>query len=561
MRYYLLFIIFSLQLSIAYSQLTNYASPLNIPSVLSASFAELRANRFHAGIDFKTQGKTGLPVFSITDGYISRIKIQSGGYGKAIYINHNDGNSSIYAHLDGFIDIIDEYVKNYQYNFKQHSVDIFLDPSEFKVTKGQLIALSGNTGYSFGPHLHFEIRNPEFYPINPLTYDFNVLDNQAPFFEKLSIYPINNGLINNNDTTTQFKTVKTGSIYSVEKKIIASGDIAFGVLVYDRFTESNNKCGIIDLKVLANNDTILHYHIDKIGFDETRYINAFMDYGHFTKTKEHLNRLYILPNNQLSIYKSAKNRGILSINKDTIYSIRIIAEDSYKNASSLEFNINGVANAVSKIKDIDSSKLFLWNKPNSFINNDLRVIMPAYIFYDNLVFNYSKIDSCKACPYGSHLIGNTLIPIHKPYQLAIKVQNINDLLKPKLCIAKRYGNGRFWSIGGEYTDGYVITNTTEFGEFAVMADTIAPTIKLKSDLKIPKPSKIVFEIKDELSGIQSYNGYIDNKWALFEYDLKNEELIYYSDAKRIKSGINHNIKVVVIDDKGNERVFTGKFFY
>ena len=243
-----------------------FSNPLEIPILLSGSFGELRSNHFHAGLDIKTQGKEGINVLAAAEGYISRIKVQQFGYGKAIYITHPNGFTTVYGHLKKFADKIENHIKSVQYKTERYETDnLTFTEDKFPIQKGEIIALSGDTGGSGGPHLHFEIRNTiTENVINPLFFGLKVDDTIAPTFQDLKVYALNiDSQINQQRKSFQIplKNIETG-IYTSDR-ITASGVIGFGVNVIDRFNNSNNKNGIFSLEMLVNGNRVYYHDVEE----------------------------------------------------------------------------------------------------------------------------------------------------------------------------------------------------------------------------------------------------------------------------------------------------------
>ncbi len=292
-----------------YSQLKNdsaiFQSPVDFPIYLAGNFGEIRAEHFHAGIDIKTQGVEGKKIYSIDDGYISRIKITANGYGKTIYIEHPNGYTSVYGHLRDFAPEINKRVKDIQYQNKKFEVDYFPPKDEFQFKKGEIIAYSGNTGQSSGPHLHFEIRDSRNQdPLNPLLFNFPIKDDIAPVFNSLFIYPATKySLINGLYQPAFYSLIKENESYKINDTINLSGRFYFGYEINDFLNDSKNRCGIYTLSVLINNQEAYHHKIDRISFSEMGYVRSHIDYSERIRSKKTIQRTYIAPNNKLSIYK------------------------------------------------------------------------------------------------------------------------------------------------------------------------------------------------------------------------------------------------------------------
>lgn len=556
--------------SLVYSQkkneTTNFISPIDFPIYLSGNFGEIRSTHFHAGIDIKTQGVAGKRIIATDDGYISRIKVSINSYGKTIYINHPNGYTTVYGHLSKFNANVEKLVKDIQYQNNEFEINYFPDPKEFPVQKGELVGFSGNTGSSEGPHLHFEIRETAYQiPVNPLFFNFKIIDNIPPVLYSLSVYPLNkNSWINNKKELKQFKLLKIKDQYILNdtNALILSGDIGFGLEMNDYLNGSSNKCGIYSLSAFINDDLIYNYTLDKFAFSESAYVRSHIDYAEKIKSKKTIQKTFIAPNNDLSIYKSQQNRGVYNFDKDTSYSIKLIAKDAYGNESTLFFKAKGqsITTKDEAIQDSTRGQLMHWEQENQFESDEIKIIIPEKSLFDSIYFNYSvSIPDFKAYSRIHH-IHHIYTPLNKSYSIAIKTSDLPNELADKAFIAEILEN-EVNSIGGEVINDHIVAETKTFGDYVVLIDTIAPEINPLKNFTNIKDPEIKFLIKDDLSGIKSYNGYIDNNWALFEYDQKNDLLFYILDIEKIEKNKEHELELFVIDNKNNISTFYTNFYW
>ncbi len=555
----------------ASSETSIFHPPVDIPIYLSGNFGEIRSTHFHTGIDIKTQQVTGKRIYSIYDGYISRIKIQSGGYGKSLYVTHSNGYVSVYGHLSKFMPEIENYVKRNQYQRKSYEIDLYLKPDEFPVRKGQFIGLSGNTGRSGGPHLHFEIRdikNQE--PLNVLKYNFNIKDNIKPQIYNLAIYPVNkNSRINNTNKKLIVPVESINNHFSIitDKMITVCGMTGFGVETFDFLNGSNNRCGAYSIDLLVNDTLIYSHQIDKLSFNESGYVNSHTDYEEKILNNSKIQKLFVEPNNKLSIYKSLVDRGIYEFAYDTISRIKIIVRDVYQNSSELTFLVKTDCNiSGDQIEEIhpDFKKTFYYSTENSYKDDNVEVYLPEDALYDNIDFRYSRMEGDSAAYSDIHCIHDHLTALHKDYTLAIRAKNLPDTLNSKALIGYINTDTTIASQGGIWKDGFIVTRTGIFGNFMILVDTVPPEISpalFNNNGYYSKSSSIAFNITDNLSGIKSYNGYIDDKWALFEYDAKSNTLRYFFDKERIAAGKKHKLEIIVTDYNSNTGKYNGAFYY
>lgn len=548
---------------------TSFISPIDFPIFLSGNYGEIRTSHFHAGIDIKTQGAIGKKIYSTEDGYISRIKISSGGYGKTLYITHPNGYTTVYGHLNNFTTELDNFIKALQYENNDYEINYFPEKHEFQVKKGDVIAFSGNTGSSKGPHLHFEIRKTDSQiPVNPLLYNFDIKDNIAPRFYSVNLYPLAaNSSINSQKNVLSYKTTKKGNQFGLIDSVPIKlwGKIGIGIEINDFLNGSRNKCGIYALDLIINNDTIYSHEINNISFNETGYIKSHIDYKQKINSKKSIQKTFIAPNNNLSIYKKRINNGIYDFNTDSIYSIKIVTKDAYNNTSILYFNTKGEQPKpdLTNISEKNDNTVFMdWEVKNTFSNDEISVNIPANALYDTLHFSFSKSPKTNKSVTPIYNIHKETVPIQKKLSLSINIDKVENQLRNKAFIAYIDSENEIEPIGGEIINNSIVSEANYFGKYTVMLDTVNPEIEpILKEKKILIEDIIMFTIKDDLSGIKSYNAYIDNNWALFEYDLKNDLIFYTIDDKRLKKNIEHELELFVIDNTGNLSTYYTTFFW
>ncbi len=573
MQYKKLSLLFSLLILsyLSYSQINyeniDFLSPVDFPIYLSGNFGEIRSAHFHSGIDIKTQGVQGKKIRAVESGYISRIKVSVNSYGKTLYINHPNGYTTVYGHLSKFNSKLDKLVKDIQYQNNEYEINYFPKKDELIVNKGEIIAYSGNTGSSEGPHLHFEVRETNNQiPVNPLLFNFNIKDNIPPVFYSLVIYPINNySKINEGNKPLHLSLKKANGYYSIDDTmhIYLSGEIGFGIEMNDFLNGSRNKCGIHTLSLFINSVLTYQHSIDKFSFYETGYVKSYIDYAEKKRTKKTIQKTFIAPNNNLSIYKSAINKGVYTFINDTTYEIKIIATDVSGNKSELLLNTTGQLPYFSIPNKYDSAKrnVMKWEVENIFESDELKIVIPKRSLFDSINFKYSKSNPDFEAYSNIHHVHNIYTPLNKAYSISIKTNNLPKELYDKVFIAELLEDDEISAIGGEVENGTIVSESKNFGDFVVLVDTIAPQVKLMSDFKNIRNNTIKFQISDNLSDIKSYNGYIDNNWALFEYDQKNDLLFYIIDNERIEKNTEHELELFVIDNNNNISTYYTTFHW
>jgi len=568
----LIFLVFKL-LTTVYGQApsaSSMVSPMHIPPYLSGSFGELRGGHFHSGIDIKTKGRVGIPVHAVADGYISRIKISAGGYGHALYIAHPNGTTSVYAHLSKFALPVANWVEKEQYRQKSFAINLFPTAHQFPIKKGQLIGKSGNTGSSMGPHLHFEIRKTASQkPVNPMFYNIHVKDDIAPRFSTLAIYPLEKSAqINNSHQILYLPTKNNGTPrkfhISTADTISISGAASFGVEVYDYLNGTHNRCGLRSLTVKVDNQNIFRYIIDGFSFSESRYINSLIDYPAKIKQKKQIQRTYIQPNNKLSIYDHHINRGIFQFIENKTYNLQIEAEDFAGNTSLLKFVVKGSASATQTPSNPLSKNEATFNytkKINTFSNNQIAITVPGAALYDTISFRFTaKPANNPDFQSPIYQLHRETTPLHMPFSASIKIP---DTIAPEIqdkLLALHINKTDEDAYIGEIENNKFHFKSREFGSYVLAIDTIPPKI---TQLFNPEEinTSIAFKISDERSGINTYEGYIDGKWALFEYDAKNDKITCQLKSDRIIKNQEHELELIVIDNTNNMASFQGTFFW
>jgi hypothetical protein len=545
-----------------------FRSPIDYTPSLSGAFGEIRTGHFHSGIDYRTQGVEGKPVYAIAEGFISRISISPTGFGKAIYVDHPNGFTSVYAHIRNFPQPIQEYILREQYRRESFRVDLYPEPHGMKVTKGEVIAYSGNSGSSSGPHIHFEIRHTHNQnPINPLLFDLKIKDNIPPVIQNLKIYPADEfAVINGRNQEALLELNGANGKYWLTKDVpvLAGGRVYFAIQAYDTHNFSKLRNGISSMKVFINNSEVFSYSINEFAFADTRYVLAVLDYAEFIRTKRRFIQTRILPNNKIRLFTHDGNNGVFTFSQPGNYAIRIEAGDNSGNISTLNFRITATETLDYPVlaKENNNKKLFRFSQFNRFQSEDVYVEMPKGVLYDDIWFEFAKETAGTSNLLTDIFhIHNIYTPAHRSFTLAIKAGSLDPALRTKAILVRQNGDGEWVSEGGTFSDGHVITETRTFGLYSVMVDTIAPEIRpanISSRTNISKQNDIRIRISDKLSGIKTYRATMNGQWILMDWDPKNDLLVYEID-ERTTAGENR-FKLIVEDNTGNTSQYEAVLF-
>ncbi|NDV68398.1 M23 family metallopeptidase [Dysgonomonas sp. 25] len=557
-------------LSLQIAAQNPYRSPMDIPLVLSANFGELRANHFHTGIDIKTQGVVNKPVYSIDDGYVSRISVSPSGYGLALYVTHPaTGQTSVYGHLNKFTKAVAAYVKEKQYEEESFRVNLFLSPEQFPVKKGDLIAYSGNTGSSGGPHVHFEIRDSQTEnALDPLPYyTKDIDDTTAPIVKGIAVYPIEGeGLLNGSyETFRQTITpLKQGGYSPISKKLNAWGRIGFGIHANDRMNGTGNIYGVKCVRLYCDSVLISSLDVAEVDFNKSRMINSLTDFDFWYRNKKFYMKSFTEPGNRLDIYKDVEDDGYLTINEERDYKLRYELEDLYGNKTSYSFTVTGKEQSIPY--DKRCSQYMAWNQNNHYITDDFSLSIPAGKLYDDICFILSRESGVKA-DSSFHLsdcykVHDKYIPLQSPAEIKIKMtgEMFNPHYRP-YGIIQIDGKRPVW-IGGEYKDGYLSAKISELGHtYAITADIKAPVITPVNPKNWKANKKIVIKVTDNLSGVASYRGTLNGDYALFGRDIKSTNYTYTFDPDRLVKGTTYQLIFTASDAAGNTSEYTYEFVY
>jgi len=541
--------------------------PLKIRLSITGSFAEIRANHFHSGVDFQVQKQEGMPVYAVANGFVSRIKVSPVGFGNALYIDHPNGFTSVYGHLKSYNDTIKAFVHERQYQLQRFEVDLFpaTESDSILVKKGQLIGFAGNSGTSYGAHLHFELRNTKTeHVINPLLFGFDLPDNSPPTVDFIRLYPESTGsFVGRSNEPVTFKVKKINNLeYRLAEidTLMVWGNFSIGVQASDFQNNTSDRNGWYSLKMLANDAELFSMTCDSFAFDETRYVNASMDYAANYNSGKCIVKSRKLPGNQLSFFKADTADGILNFSDNTVHAIVIIVSDLAGNSVKLKFWVKkqkpSMLLQVPVIYDADTLAEFPYSKNNVFETPEIKISIPPGSLYDDILFRYKKIPGGAGMFSDVHYIHDAEVPLQTRMKVSIKANKLPQRLRSKALLVRMDKSGKRYAVNAEYEKGFVTASTNLFDGYAIVVDTIPPTIKPLAD-KNKQKNSLSFRVGDNFSGISSYKGEVNGKWVLVEWDPKNH-LMFYNYDKASPVGEN-TFSLVLEDQKGNRSSYKTTF--
>jgi hypothetical protein len=534
-------------------------------------FGAMRDNHFHSGVDLKTQEKEGLPVYAVADGYISRIKIASNGYGKAIYIDHPNGFTTVYGHLQCYKGAIADWINKYQYKQQKFAFDTVFKQAFIWVKKGDTIGLSGNSGGSTGPHLHFEIRETRTEEIwNPGLFGMLPNDTLKPFLSVVHFYQfVPEGLLLQKRIPIQQKKLYLrDSVYLYHKLLVYEDTIqlppeqyGLGIVGYDYIHQTRDEKGLYDYGLIHQNRKIFGFKLKRFAFSESKYINQHIDYPWYKLNQQRIQKCFKDDGNTFSMIETNKQKGKFYLKPNHLDSIIVYVGDINDNYTYVMMYVKTGEPELNSEKEkyfqsIQSKPLWKPNVKNKFSFPGFKIESEPGDFYDSIYLDCYKTESVKNTFSPVYKVHQNLTPIHKSLSIEIDVTDFSFSDSKYLCLASVNKAGKLSYAGGKFYNNRVKGEIGNFGNYTVAADSISPTANL---LNARDTTSIRIRIDDQFSGIANYDLYLNNNWVLGDYDAKNDLLIYTFDEvyyREKSNGLLNNTQanwsIKLVDKKGNK---------
>jgi len=522
--------------------------PLDIATKLNANFGEMRPNHFHMGLDLFTLRKENLPIYAAAEGYISRVKIEAGGFGNAIYIAHPNGTSTLYAHMNDFYPALQQYVKKQQYALESWAQDLPIPEGLFPVKKGDVIGMSGNTGGSQGPHVHFEIRETATDKcLNPLLWGFNIPDNVPPDVYKIAIYNRNRSVYE--QTPIIATAVKTGTgSYKATVPRLNFDKVLVALHATDRMTGVPNNNGIFKTTLTEGGKPVAGFRLDGIGYDETRYLNAHIDYKTKMSGGSYIQFLTPLMGDKLTIYPFSRPGGYIELRDTAVHAYRLEVIDPYGNTSELQFNLQ---RSASLAPVSTQPNLMRPEELNVYETDDMELYMPENLLYDSIYFRYSFAPGGLPLTFSKiHTIHTPTVPLHANFTLRLRPDKTVPYQYRDRLVIRKITRSNVTVKKANWAMGKYSADFRDFGVFQLIADDQPPQLSGFPGANLSAASKISIYVRDDNSVVKNFRAELDGKWLRFVQ--RGNTFTYIFDEKCSRG--EHQLKFSVEDEAGNKTV-------
>lgn len=530
------------------NQSSYFSYPLSVPPKLNANFGEMRPNHFHMGLDLNTLSRENLPVYAPADGFISRMKIETGGFGRAIYLDHPNGTTTLYAHMNRFIPTAEKYLEDQQYQQKTWKIDLTVPPNRFPVKKGQLIGYSGNTGASQGPHVHFEIRDTKTENcLNPLRFGLPPVDVTPPDLHRLVFYDRSKSLYE--QTPHVYHLIKKGNSYTPSTPVELPFEQTFiAIQATDRVTGAPNANGIFRAILTKNDKPINGFELENISYDKTRYLNGHIDHAHRMRGGAYYQMMFPPKHFDLPIYQNeTKYLDVPEVSSS--YEIDVF--DTEENKSTISFTLKQKAGTRSS--PIFPGAQFLSGMVNVYEDDEVQFVFDEHAFYDDFHFNLQKYFANSSTELSSTIHAMPeFVPVQTYFSLRIKPNRNIALIDPDRLVIRRQLRTRTEIKKAVLEKGWAAASFRELGSFQLLQDLIPPSISttLRDGAGLVNGSRISFFVTDNLKEIQAFSVEVDGQWLLFKPSGSN---FNYTVDQHFPEG-EHLLTAVVKDEAGNETV-------
>jgi len=491
----------------------HYLPPLDIPLTLSGNFCEIRYNHYHTGLDIRTNDQSGLPVYASDTGYVSRIRLSPFGYGLAVYIDHPDGYTTVYAHLSAFSPPLAKYVREMMEHLESYSVDLYPEPGQFRVSRGEVIGWSGNSGSSTGPHLHYEIRETvSEFPVNPLLYGLPVADHKAPVAERIFLYraespwggPLESVSVGPEGTLP-------GRYKPVTLSCPAGIDIGLALAAYDQMDGSQNRNGLYAIRVTENGNLLYDFRVGRLSFDDVRFVNAHIDYRERQQSGKKITFCFRQPGDLSPLYPDAALSGILKLVPGQKRNLQVTLEDASGNRSIIPVTIQA---APQKGKSESGKRIVDFSRKYSIDTFGLKLVLPAYSLYCSAPVPLQKRSSRADALSDTWQVGYPYIPLQHYMDISLSAGVPDFSLREKTLMIRLDHKNRRRPYTGHWNGRYFTASVRDFGTFYLATDTIPPRIE---KLTAKEKDFVRFRITDNLAGIKQYRVTLDGKWVYAQY--------------------------------------------
>lgn len=528
--------------------LNTFVPPVDYDIVLAGNFGEPRPHHFHGGIDVKTDGVEGKHIYAIADGYVSRVTRGLYGFGNAVYVTHPTGQTSVYCHLQRFSPRITRLLRRWQYRHESSVADARFTPLDCPVSAGQLIALSGNTGHSTGPHLHLEVHDTRtWHMLDPLDFIGSyVSDTVAPRLHGLMAVPL--GGVVNGGTSRQ--------TLGVCKELNAWGKIGFAIWASDYMQQTYNHFGIRETILMADGTEVFHSNVEDIPVEHNLMVNSWGDYDHWLRSHVWYMKSYVEPGNRLAILRTDETHGILDIQEERDYQLEYILRDFNANESHYRFVVHGVrpvscSTSTRTADAVASRQFFRWNRTNSYSRPGMQLVVPYGLLPSDLTIipvrhrqpdDYSDVYSfaSHSCP----LLGYGELYLYPQ-------RHVQD--PSKLYIRS---NERF--VGGDFRNGWVVGRVRDLAlKYELAYDDMPPVVRL-----VARGKRLTFSATDEQSGIASWTATLDGRFVVFDYQEKSATYTCDLSTTWLKHGSGqHALCFTVTDNRKNSTSYETTITY